>query len=74
MRIIAFIEDIEPVQQILNHIGEPAEDPPIHPARSPPIEWDFDQTVLFDESESHQDIHEYEFDQTVSWSFYLSKC
>lgn len=63
MRIIAFIEDIEPVQRILNHIGEPTEAPPIHPARSPPIEWDFDQTGVFDDS--NQDIDEYEFDQTV---------
>ena len=33
MRIVAFVTDTAPVQRILNHIGEPAQPPPIAPAR-----------------------------------------
>jgi hypothetical protein len=34
--IIAFIEDPRPVRKILQHVGLPAEPPPIAPARAPP--------------------------------------
>ena len=39
MRIIAFITETAPVEQILNHIGEQPRPPPITPARGPPA-WD----------------------------------
>jgi hypothetical protein len=39
MRIVAFLTETAPVQRILNHIGEPAQPPPIGPARGPPA-WD----------------------------------
>jgi hypothetical protein len=39
MRIIAFITETAPVEQILTHIGEPPRPPPISPARGPPA-WD----------------------------------
>ena len=36
MRIIAFIEDAEPVRSILTCVGEPVDPPRIHPLRAPP--------------------------------------
>jgi hypothetical protein len=39
MRIVAVIIEAGPVQRILIHIGEPAELPPLAPARGPPA-WD----------------------------------
>lgn len=36
MRIVAFITETAPVERILTHIAEPAEPPPIAPARGPP--------------------------------------
>lgn len=39
MRLIACVNEPEPVQRILLHIGEPAIPPPISPARSPAV-WD----------------------------------
>jgi hypothetical protein len=39
MRIVALITEAAPLERILTHIGEPAEPPPIAPARGPPA-WD----------------------------------
>ncbi len=39
MRIVAFITEAAPVERILTHIGQPAQPPPIAPARGPPA-WD----------------------------------
>jgi hypothetical protein len=53
-----------PARRIPNHVGEPAEPPPITPARRPPAWEMLDRTVEFDP------IHpepEYEFEQSVSW-------
>ena len=36
MKIIAFVTDRESIRPILEHVGEPAEPPPIAPARGPP--------------------------------------
>lgn len=36
MKIIAFIEEVEPLRRILNCVGEPVEPPRIHPPRAPP--------------------------------------
>uniref|UniRef100_UPI0002D9D72B IS91 family transposase n=1 Tax=Thiorhodovibrio frisius TaxID=631362 RepID=UPI0002D9D72B len=64
MRIIAFITEAVPVEQILAHIGEPPRPPPISPARGPPAEapepmpdWDLLQ----------QPEPDFEFDQRVAW-------
>ena len=50
MDIVAFITQASPVQQILNHIGEPAQPPRIAPARGPP-QWEEDDSgaVFLDE-------------------------
>ena len=61
MRIIAFIEDIEPVQRILGCVGEPVEPPRIHPPRAPPDWPEFNQTLTLDE-DTNQDTGEWEFD------------
>ncbi len=66
MRIIAFIEEIEPVHRILNCVGEPVAPPRIHPPRAPPDWPEFNQTVTLDE-EINQDTSDWEFDQSVSW-------
>lgn len=72
MQLIAAVNEREPVQRILLHIGEPALAPPVSPARSPPEEqaFDWDQTV--GESRGQGELlfeppPEFEFDQTVSW-------
>jgi len=36
LTFIAFLTDLEPITQILAHIGEPTSPPLIHPARGPP--------------------------------------
>ena len=58
MRIIAFVTEATSIVKILSHIGEPTQSPEISPARAPP-QWD--------EADVNQDIHEYQFDQTVNW-------
>jgi len=46
MKIIAFITEPETVVGILEHLGQPAEPPPIAPAHGPPqeefdlVDWD----------------------------------
>jgi hypothetical protein len=68
LKIVAFLTEVDPIQRILLHIGEPATPPRIAPARAPPdwLQVDFDQTIL-DESEQAEPVPEFEFDQTVSW-------
>ncbi|MGF1642107.1 MAG: hypothetical protein ACFCUJ_00575 [Thiotrichales bacterium] len=66
MRIIAFIEEPEPIQRILRAIGEPTQPPRIHPPRAPPDGSEINQTITLDE-EINQDHYGYEFDQSVSW-------
>jgi len=36
MKIIAFVTERESVRSILEHVGEPADPPPVSPARGPP--------------------------------------
>ena len=67
MRILAFITEASPMQRILNHIGEPAEPPPIAPARGPPA-WD---DALVDAAPDWDTLAqpepEYVLDQQVQW-------
>jgi hypothetical protein len=64
MRIIAFITETAPVEQMLLALGEPPRPPPITPARGPPAwndapepDWDYLQ----------QPEPDFEFDQRVAW-------
>jgi hypothetical protein len=66
VRIVAFITEAAPVQQILQHIGEPHEPPPLHPPRGPPNEAVDDQTVCLDD-DVNQDRYEFEPDQRLNW-------
>ena len=44
MRIISFIEDSHTIREVLPHINEPTQPPPITPARGPPEpECNYDQ-------------------------------
>jgi hypothetical protein len=49
VRIVAFVIAAAPIQQILQHIGEPLEPPVLRPARGPPDEFFADQTICLDE-------------------------
>ena len=73
MRIVAFITEAAPVERILTHIGEPAQPPPIAPARGPPL-WEEEDSgaIVLDEERFTGDPFaqpepEYEFDQRRSW-------
>jgi hypothetical protein len=66
VRIVAFIIEAAPIQQILQHIGEPLEPPVLRPARGPPDEFFADQTICLDE-EVNQDRYEFEPDQRLNW-------
>jgi hypothetical protein len=66
MRIIALITEVAPIQNILDHLGEPHEPPPLHPPRGPPDWIDADEQVFLDE-DLDQDRYEIEFDQRVTW-------
>jgi hypothetical protein len=65
MRIIAFVTDTAPVEQILTHIGEPPRPPPISPARGPPA-WDEAPEPMPDWDLLQQPEPDFEFDQRVS--------
>ncbi|MGF1548083.1 MAG: hypothetical protein ACFCUG_12235 [Thiotrichales bacterium] len=65
MRIITFIEEVEPIRRILSAIGEPIEPPRVHPPRAPPDWPESDQTLTLDE-DINPDCHDYAFDQTVN--------
>ena len=66
MRIIAFITEAAPVEQILTHIGEPPRPPPITPARGPPA-WDDASEPMPDWDLLKQPEPDFEFDQRVAW-------
>ena len=73
MHIIAFITEASPVQQILNHIGEPAQPPRIAPARGPP-RWEEEDSgaICLDEERFAgapvaEPERDFEFDQRISW-------
>jgi hypothetical protein len=36
---VPFITEPGPIRQILTHLGEPLEPPPVSPARGPPTDW-----------------------------------
>ena len=65
MRIIAFVTEAAPLERILAHIGEPAEPPPIAPARGPPAS-DDDLGPMPDWDRIKQPEPDVEFDQRVS--------
>ena len=67
MRIVAFTTEASPVQRILTHIGEPAEPPPIAPARGPPAWDDALADAVPDWDALAQPEPEYLFDQQVQW-------
>jgi hypothetical protein len=66
MRIIAFITDAAPVEQILTHIGEPSRPPPITPARGP-LAWDDAPEPMPDWDLLGQAEPEPERDQRIAW-------
>jgi hypothetical protein len=66
MRIIAFITEAAPVEQILTHIGEPPRPPPISPARGPPA-WDETPERMPDWELLQQPEPDFAFDERVSW-------
>jgi hypothetical protein len=45
----AAITEMAPIQNTLDHIGEPHGPPPIHPPRGPPDWFDADEQVFLDE-------------------------
>ena len=71
MRIIAFINDVGSVKNILDHIGEPTQPPRTAPARRPPL-WQAAAAA----QQAHNDrqcdgsappIPEIECDQRIAW-------
>ena len=66
MRIIAFVTEASPVQRILTHLGEPAQPPPLAPARGPPA-WDGLADAIPDWDALAQPEPEDIFDQQVQW-------
>ena len=59
MQIIAFVTESVSVRRILEHIGEPAQPPPVVPA------WEEEPEPLLDPL--GQPEPDFQFDQTVSW-------
>jgi hypothetical protein len=66
VRIVASVIEAAPIQQILQHIGEPLEPPVLRPARGPPDEFFADQSVCLDE-DVNQDLNQFEPDQRLKW-------
>ncbi|MES9858914.1 MAG: hypothetical protein ABW166_20290 [Sedimenticola sp.] len=67
MRIIAFVTELEPVRQILRHIGEPDGAPVIAPARGPPdFSLELDQSQAW-ANDGADPVPEFEYDQSVNW-------
>jgi hypothetical protein len=62
----AAITETAPIHQILDHIGEPHQPPPIHPPRGPPDWIDAQEQVFLDE-DLDQDRYEIDFDQRLTW-------
>ncbi|MCP3883556.1 MAG: IS91 family transposase, partial [Sulfitobacter sp.] len=66
MRISAFVTDGGSVRGIPEHIDEPAQPPPVAPARGPPAwEEEAEPRPLLDSLA--QPDPDFQFDQTVSW-------
>jgi len=66
MRIIAFVTTADPINRILDHIGEPVTPPTPYPARAPPIEAAEINQSIPDAWLEPPSVPEFEFDQTVS--------
>jgi len=66
VRLIAFVTEVAPIRQILEHIGEPTKPPRVHPPRAPPGHSDEPRGEDHEE-DFIQDHFDHEFDQTVSW-------
>jgi hypothetical protein len=64
---ITAIAEAAPVERILTHIGEPAQPPPIAPARGPPAWNDGLADAIPDWHALAQPEPEYFFDQQVQW-------
>ena len=68
MRLIAFVNEAEPVRRIFKYVGEPTTPPPMSPACSPPggdpFEGDPPPTV---DSDLAEPAPEFQFDQTIDW-------
>jgi len=67
MGIVAFITEAAPLERILTHIGQPAQPPPIAPARGPPPCDDGLADAVPDRDALAQPEPEYFFDQQVRW-------
>ena len=67
MRIVAFITEAAPVERILTPIGQPAQPPPIAPARGPPACDDGLADAVPDWDALAQTEPVYLFDQQVQW-------
>ena len=67
MRIVGFITETAPVERILTRIGEPAQPPPIAPARGPPAWDDGLANAVPDWDALAQPEPEYLFDRQVQW-------
>jgi hypothetical protein len=71
MRIIAFINEVSTVRQVLNHLGEPTRPPRIAPARGPPL-WEAAAASSPAGNDPHwelaaQPLPEIAFDQRLVW-------
>lgn len=68
VRIIGLMTGAPPAEQILTHIGEPAQPPAITPGRGPPA-WDdrLESILDWDEMAQPQPKAAFEFDYRVSW-------
>jgi hypothetical protein len=66
MQIIAFVTEVDSIQRILEHLGEPTQAPPIASARGPPGWEDFDQREAA-EWAMNDPIPTDALDQTVNW-------
>ncbi len=68
MCIIGLMTGARPAEQILTHIDEPAQPPPIAPGRGPPA-WDDrrESSLDWDEMAQRQPKAAFDFDYRVSW-------
>lgn len=66
MQLIAFITERSSIEDILNHIGEPTDPPPIAPARGPPgSATDLDQQAPWEIGA--EPVPDIQFDQREDW-------
>jgi hypothetical protein len=66
-RIVAYVTEAAPLERILTPIGEPAQPPPIAPARGPPPCDDGLADAIPDWDALAQSEPEHLFDQQVQW-------